>query len=535
MADVKDGDELNGTTMEDKSRRTDHVDTETANTAGGTELLTSDEGATGRLTSWVAFATAIVCLFSSLQFGYNTGVIAAPSTYIRVFLNESYERYGDISETGLTWLYAVTVSLYTVGGALGAMAAAPMGEILGRKGGLLLNNVFTISAGLMFAFCQMADNFELLIMGRIIIGFSAGISITIVPLFLAEITPKNLRGAVGVNHQLAITIGILIAQCLGFFVLNSSDNWPILLSLTGIIGAVEVLLLPMCPESPRWSLIIDKDEEAATKALQKYLGESDVSFALKEMKVEYAEESKEPKVGITGLFTNKNYRRPLIISIASHAGQQLSGVNAIFFYATDIYSMIWPDNTDAVTYATVGTGAINVLMTVVAVFVVEKVGRRPLLIYPYAGTVFFTAFITLSLNLTNQNQDAWAYLSLACVYGYIVCFAIGPGPIPYVLVAECWSQGPRPAAMSVSIQTNWWCNFLVGLTFPVIQQSIGAYTFLIYMGFLLCTTIFTIFFVPETKNKTFEEIVSQFRKQQAGDGETAGREEDIELHNMNEK
>ncbi|XP_070560075.1 solute carrier family 2, facilitated glucose transporter member 2-like [Ptychodera flava] len=237
------------------------------------------------------------------------------------------------------------------------------------------------------------------------------------------------------------------------------------------------------------------------------------------MELEYATESKEPKVGIVGLFTNKNYRKPLLISICSHAGQQFSGINAIFFYATEIYGMIWPDDDDAVTYATVGTGAINVAMTIISVFIIEKTGRRPLLVFPYIGTVIFTGIITLSLNLTNQQQDAWAYISLACVYCYVICFAIGPGPIPYILVAELWSQGPRPAAMSVSIQTNWLSNFVIGLTFPILQEAIGAYTFLVYMCFLICTTVFTIFFVPETKNKTFEEIVSQFRKDKDYDQE----------------
>ncbi|XP_006819906.1 solute carrier family 2, facilitated glucose transporter member 1-like [Saccoglossus kowalevskii] len=481
--------------------------------AAGVVGLQEEQNTIGRLTPWVAYATFVVCSFSSLQFGYNTGVMTAPSNYIEDFLNSSYTRYGTISDTGLTWLYALTVSLYTVGGAFGALAAAPMGDILGRKGALLLNNVFSISAGLMMGFCDYADNFELLIMGRIIIGFYAGVAITIVPLFLAEISPKSIRGAVGVNHQLAITVGILIAQVLGLYVLDDEDNWYILLSLTGVLGAIEIFLLPFCPESPRWLLIIDRNETAAKQALAKYTGTSDVTAALTEMKIENLEESKEPKVGVKGLFTNPNYRMPLLISVVSHAGQQLSGVNAIFFYATEIYEMIWPNNPSAVEYATVGTGAINVFMTIVSVFIIEKTGRRKLLIFPYIGTVIFCGIITLSLSLTDPNeQDAWTFISLACVYGYVICFAIGPGPIPYILVAEIWSQGPRPAAMSLSIQVNWWCNFVVGLTFPVLQESIGEFTFLIYMCFLFCTVVFTFFFVPETKNKTFEEIVSNFRK-----------------------
>ncbi|XP_033642127.1 solute carrier family 2, facilitated glucose transporter member 3-like [Asterias rubens] len=104
------------------------------------------------------------------------------------------------------------------------------------------------------------------------------------------------------------------------------------------------------------------------------------------------------------------------------------------------------------------------------------------------------------------------WLSLAFIFLYIISFAIGPGPIPFVIVPELWAQGPRPSAMSISVQVNWWCNFVVGLTFQFIQSGIGAYTFLVYMAFLILSTIFIFFFVPETKNRTFEDISSSFGK-----------------------
>ncbi|XP_077998768.1 uncharacterized protein LOC144451739 [Glandiceps talaboti] len=487
------------------------------------ELSKTGESRKGRLTGTLALSTLVVCLGASFQYGYGTGVLTAPSPFIQSFYNSSYnDRYGTLSTLGLDILWATTISVYCVGGAFGALAAAPLGDILGRKGGLLLNNIFSIAASLLFGFSEMANNFEMVIIGRVILGFYAGVGITIVPLFLAEISPKNLRGAIGFNNQLAITVGILIAQVLGIFALNTADTWVILLSIPGSLSVLMLLILPCCPESPRWLLIKNHNAKGAEQALKRYMGEDDVSMEMAEMRVEFAEEQKEPKVGITGLFTNRNYRKPLIISIGIHAGQQFSGINAIFFYATEIYYMIWPNNDDAVLWATVGTGAINVLMTIVAVLVVEKTGRRKLLLFPLFGMVIFMAMITVSLNLADPNSnDAWDFVSLACVYGYIVCFAVGPGPIPFVLVAELWSQGPRPAAMSLSVQVNWWCNFVVGLTFPFIQEAIGAYTFLVFMVFLIAFAIFTYFMVPETKNKTFEEIIAQFRvKQQDTDMST---------------
>ncbi|XP_077866564.1 solute carrier family 2, facilitated glucose transporter member 1-like [Saccoglossus kowalevskii] len=470
--------------------------------------------APGKLTSWLIYTTSVITMTGSFQFGWNTGVMTAPSLYIEDFYNQSYtDRYGEISEDGLMWLWAWTISLYAVGGAFGALAVPPFADILGRKGGLLLLNVFSLSAALMFGSSYNSHNFELVIMGRIVIGFYCGAASAIVPLFLAEISPKNLRGAVGVCHQLLITLGILIAQVCGFYWLNEDDNWQILLALTGVFSLAQLIFLPFCPESPRWLLIIDRERKAAEKALQRYLDEKDVSWAIDEMIEEYIEECKEPKVGFSGLFTNKNYREPLIISGFVHFFQQFSGINAIFFYASEIYYMIWPNDPEAVDLATVGTGTINVLTTIVAVFVVEKAGRRALLLYPYMTMVFFMACVTFTLSLANPYEDdVWDYLALCSVYGYIISFAIGPGPIPFVLVAELWSQGPRPAAMSFSLQVNWWSNFVVNFFFPVFQKTLGEYVFTIFMVFQLLAVWFHYFMVPETKNRTFEEITSQFRK-----------------------
>ncbi|XP_077998775.1 solute carrier family 2, facilitated glucose transporter member 1-like [Glandiceps talaboti] len=481
-----------------------------------------------KLTGWVCYVTAVITCTGSVQFGWNTGVMTAPSVHIQDFYNSSYARYGDITEDGLLWLWAWTISLYAIGGAFGALASPPFGDILGRKNGLLVMNVFSVSAALMFGSSLVSDNFEMVIMGRIIIGFYVGCVVCIIPLYLAEISPRHLRGAVGVMHQLLITLGILLAEVIGIYGLKGDDQWPLLLSITGWLSLIQLVLLPFCPESPRWLLIIDKDKEAAEKALQKYTGEEEVTGYIREMQFEYMEEQKEAQVGVKGLFVNKNYRDPLIISVFTHFFQQFSGINAIFFYATEIYGMIWPDDHDAVHGATVLTGTINFLTTIVAVFIVEKVGRRKLLLYPYAGMVLFTALVTFSLSMANPNvEDAWDYVALCSVYGYIVCFAIGPGPIPFVLVAEIWSQGPRPAAMSLSLQVNWWSNFIVNFFFPILQKTMQAYVFTLFMVFLVLAVDFTYYWVPETKNRSFSDIVAEFRRDKKDDHKNLVEMDDI--------
>ncbi|XP_038047454.1 solute carrier family 2, facilitated glucose transporter member 5-like isoform X2 [Patiria miniata] len=472
----------------------------------------------GKATVWLGLSTFSVSVGSSLQFGYGTGVLTAPLGfgYINDFYNASnYQRREDYIDSGtMTWLIAFTTSLYCVGGAFGALLGGKLADILGRKGALLLNNIFSIAAALMFGFCgaEFANSFELVMLARIVIGFMVGCSITIVPLYLAEIAPVNLRGAIGTCHQLAITIGILLSQAFGLFVLNKPDQWPILLALTGVFSAIEILTLPFCPESPRWLLINKNKPEKCRAALIRLRGDDDVDDEITEMKEEAYKESSVQKVGMWAVVTARDptWKMPLIISVVLHAAQQFSGINAVMFYATYIFKQTGMSD-EEVSYATVGLGGVNVFMTIVAVFVVERIGRRKLLLFPFGIMAIATALLTVSLNL-QSSFDWMRWLSLVFIFMYIINFAIGPGPIPFVIVPELWAQGPRPAAMSLSVQVNWWCNFIVGLSFPFIQEGIGAYTFLVFMGFLIVSTIFIFFFIPETRNRTFEDISSSFGK-----------------------
>ncbi|XP_071944906.1 solute carrier family 2, facilitated glucose transporter member 5-like [Antedon mediterranea] len=470
----------------------------------------------GNLTLWLFLSTLAVTVGSSFQFGYNTGVLTGVSNSTQEFYILSYyDRKGEyLSEDSLRWLWSTTVSIYAIGGAFGALIAGYLSDVLGRKGALILNNVFSVSASLMFGLSQVANSYVMVIMGRIVIGFSVGISITIVPLYLAEISPINLRGAIGTCHQLAITVGILIAQVLGLYPLNDEDGWPLCLALTGVFGMGGCLILLICPESPRWLLINRGDEEKAREAMQKLRGCDNVEIEINEMKEEHRksqEMDEDGKISMLDVLRLKEswWKMPLIISVFLHAGQQFSGINAVMFYATEIYTQAGMED-DAIALATVGTGLVNVLMTIVAVYIVDRTGRRVLMLYPYAAMIFITAIITLSLSL---DGDAWQWVTLAFIYLYIIGFAIGPGPMPFVVVPELWAQGPRPAAMSIAVQCNWWSTFIIGLAFPFMQAGIGAFTFLVFTFFLALTTAFTYFVVPETKNKTFEEITAKFKSE----------------------
>ncbi|XP_039090855.1 solute carrier family 2, facilitated glucose transporter member 5 isoform X1 [Hyaena hyaena] len=220
----------------------------------------------GRLTLVLFLATLIAAFGSSFQYGYNVAAVNSPSEFMEAFYNKTYyERTNSyMSEFVLTLLWSVSVSMFPFGGFIGSLMVGPLVNKLGRKGTLLFNNIFSIVPAILMGCSKVARSFEMIIVSRLLVGICAGLSSNVVPMYLGELAPKNLRGALGVVPQLFITIGILVAQLFGLrSLLANEEGWPILLGVTGVPAALQLLLLPFFPESPRYLLIQKKDEAAA--------------------------------------------------------------------------------------------------------------------------------------------------------------------------------------------------------------------------------------------------------------------------------
>ncbi|XP_027643193.2 solute carrier family 2, facilitated glucose transporter member 5 isoform X2 [Falco peregrinus] len=323
-------------------------------------------------------------------------------------------------------------------------------------------------------------------------------------MFLGEISPKNLRGAIGIVPQLFITLGILVAQILGLrSILGNAKGWHVLLGLTGIPSAIQLFILPFLPESPRYLLIQERTEKRARQVLQKLRGCDDVDDEIEEMRQEDQSE-KEGHFSVLSLCTFRGLRWQLISIIVMMMGQQLSGVNAIFYYADRIFQSAGVDSNN-VQYVTVLIGAINIVMTSLAVFIVEFLGRRILLLAGFGLCCVSSAMLTLALAL--QTAVSWmSYLSIMCVIVYITGHAIGASPIPFLMITEMFLQSSRPAAFMVGGSVHWLCNFTMGLVFLYMEAGLGPYSFLIFCAICLATVVYIFFIVPETKNKTFMEI-----------------------------
>uniref|UniRef100_A0A8C5TVR4 Solute carrier family 2, facilitated glucose transporter member 5 n=1 Tax=Malurus cyaneus samueli TaxID=2593467 RepID=A0A8C5TVR4_9PASS len=451
---------------------------------------------------------ALISAFgSSFQYGYNVSVINSPAPYMQDFYNRTYlGRSGvPMSSSFQTLLWSLTVSMFPLGGLFGSLMVWPLVNNCGRKGTLLINNLFSIAAAILMGTSELAKTFEVIILSRVIMGIFAGLASNVVPMFLGEMSPKNLRGAIGVVPQLFITIGILSAQILGLSrILGNAEGWPVLLGLTGIPSLIQLLTLPFFPESPRYLLIQKGNEEQARRALQRLRGWEDVDDEIQEMYQEDRSEKEEGQFSVLSLCTFRGLRWQLISIIVMMMGQQLSGVNGVFYYADRIFESAGVDS-GSIQYVTVSIGAINVVMTLLAVFIVESLGRRILLLAGFVLCSASCALLTLALNL--QNTVSWmSYLSIACVIVYIIGHAIGPSPIPAVMITEMFLQSSRPAAFMVGGSVHWLSNFTVGLVFLYMEAGLGPYSFLIFCAICLATLTYIFIVVPETKNKTFMEI-----------------------------
>ncbi|CAK1547892.1 unnamed protein product [Leptosia nina] len=465
----------------------------------------------------VRLAFAIISAsWSAFQHGYNTGVMNAPQDVMSNWLQKEA-----LSGTNLTLaakddpvvtnVWSLTVAIYCVGGMIGGVITGVVADRFGRKGGLLLNNVLVFLAAALEGLSKTAKSSEMLILGRLIIGINNGLNAGLTPMYLAEISPVSLRGSIGTVYQLVITITILLSQGLGLSsVLGTTNGWPWLLAVTVLPAVIQCFTLPLCPESPKYLLLNRGAELKAQRALNWLRGDVAVHGEMEEMHQEAEKNKISKKVTLRELFGNRQLRQPLLIAMVVMVAQQLSGINAVIFFSTDIFNNAGLDTTQS-QFATLGMGAMNVIMTVISLLLVERAGRKTLLLVGFGGMMVCTIGLCIAIQYT---AISWVpYLCIALVILFVTMFAVGPGSIPWFLVTELFNQAARPAASSVAVTINWTANFVVAQSFLPLSLVLGTYVFLIFAGLQFIFILFIAFKIPETKNKTIEEITAMFRQQ----------------------
>ncbi|XP_068053991.1 solute carrier family 2, facilitated glucose transporter member 9-like isoform X1 [Anomalospiza imberbis] len=462
---------------------------------------------TGHLTFPLLSVTLLVSFGSSMLYGYNLAVVNSPAEHIKAFYNTTWsQRYGHgLGPAPLTLLYALTVSIFALGGLVGSLLVGVLVERYGRNGALSRSALLVLLAGGFMGFSRELGSPEMVIIGRSITGLHSGICLSVVPLYLGEIAPKNLRGFLGLMPTIFICLGVFSAQVLGLPELLGKDRfWPLFLSVVVVPASLQLLLLHCFPESPRYLLIERNDICGATKALHRFLGSPDVQDVIEEMKEEQRSLSSMEVVSVWQLLRDCSVRWQTLSVAVVNAGMQLSGIDAIWFYTNTIFENAGIP-VSQIPYTTMGTGAIEVVAGLIGCFTIERVGRRPLIITGFCAMGVCSAGITISLLL--QAALPWMrYVSVACVVGIIAGFCMGPAGVPFLMTAELFMQSHRPAAYIVGGSLNWLCNFTVGFIFPFLQMSAGAFCYLVFCGVCLLVALYVYLVIPETKNKTFMEI-----------------------------
>uniref|UniRef100_A0A8B9HRB7 Solute carrier family 2 member 2 n=1 Tax=Astyanax mexicanus TaxID=7994 RepID=A0A8B9HRB7_ASTMX len=462
-----------------------------------------------QLTGTLALAVFAAAL-GSLQYGYNLGVINAPQEVIQGHYARSLGLYSelesdeefnittaepssDFAHPSLTMYWSLSVAMFPVGGIISSFLVGFVADIRGRIKGMLVLNILAVVASLLMGLAKMGSPHIMVIAGRAIMGFYCGLSSGLVPMYIGEIAPLKYRGALGTLHQLAIVTGILISQVLGLdFLLGNNDMWHLLLGLSGSIAVLQSVLLPLCPESPRYLYIrLGKKEEACKSMI------SCLSLNPTQCVVLSAVHSDKLK----------HYNHLPYASFNSLS----SRFSAIFYYSTSIFHNA---GVAQPVYATIGVGVVNTIFTLVSVVLVDRAGRRTLMLAGLAGMCLCA--VGMTVGLIHLSTYPWmSYLSMSAIFLFVCFFEIGPGPIPWFIVAELFSQGPRPAAIALAGFCNWTSNFIIGISFPYIEKYCGQYVFIIFVVLLFLFTLFTALRVPETKGKTFEEISALFQRKRA--------------------
>ena len=433
------------------------------------------------------YMIAGVAALGGLLFGYDTGVISGALLFIRQVMSLSPTAQG------------VVVAIAPAGAAIGAAAAGQLSDRAGRRRVILGAGLLFIAGAVISA---VAQGVTILLIGRLLVGIAIGVASMLTPLYLAEISPAGDRGAVVSLNQLCITGGILVSYLVGFALAGAAGGWRWMLALGAVPGIILAAGMLLLPESPRWLAGHGRLRDAEA-VLQRLRGTADVTDELGALRTDLAREG--GRLASAGELFAPRLRRPLIIGIGLAMFQQITGINTVIYFAPTIFQSAGLPSAATSILATAGVGAVNVIMTIVSIRLIDRLGRRQLLFWSLGGMAVMLLVLSGAFYLGASGH--LARVAVASVAAYVGFFAIGLGPVFWLLIAEIFPLALRGRAMSLATVANWSFNLIVSATFLDLVGVLGSTgAFLIYAVLSLAALVFVAVLVPETKGRTLEEI-----------------------------
>jgi sugar porter (SP) family MFS transporter len=439
---------------------------------------------------------ASVAALGGLLFGFDTAVIAGTLQYLT--------KYFKLSDLQLGFVVGAT----SIGCIPGALVSGKLADLYGRKKMLLLTALLYLVAALGSG---LATSFAYLVIYRFVGGLAIGMASTIAPIYISEVAPAKFRGRLGMLQQLAIVTGILLSFISNYVIVNGhlsfvhEDNyWRYMLGAALIPSLIFFLLLLLVPESPRWLSLKGMSEEGL-RIFEKIFGnKTEAATQLAEVERDFASQG---TASLREVFSPR-YKRVVIIGLVFASVAQLTGINIIFYYAPLIFEKTKTGG--SVLFQTLLTGIVNLVFTIVAFWLIDRIGRKKLLL---AGSAIMS-FCMLVIGALFWTDTLNNYFVLAAVFLYIGGFACSWGAVLWVYIAEIFPNSIRGTATSIGVTGNWTANALVSLTFPIMLNALhGGPTFIVYALINGAMILFVSKYIFETKGIPLEKIEEAYKIQ----------------------
>ena len=486
--------------------------TPTADVPATEAALDEASEARPRIGPWLWMVGAVIML-AGLLFGYDQGVISGAL--------EGIQKTFDVG----TVLTEVITAWVTLGALFGALTAGILADRIGRRKTIATAAaLFILGAALE----SLAPSTGVLVIGRLVVGFGVGVASVAAPLYAAEQAPTHLRGRFVSTYQLAITIGIFIAYAVDQALINS-DSWRMMLGVSAVPAVVLVVVMVPMPDTPRW-LMKQGRRDDAVDALTKVRPDVDVTAALDDIEASNAADADQ--ASWSEIF-GRSLRRPLTVGVGLAVFQQITGINAIIYYADKIFAAAgFATPADQAAASTWAIGAVNVLATLIAVVYVDRFGRRPLLLIGLVGmalSLFTVGVAYLSIDQvidtgrgasTSSAPTTAGIVTLVALVVFVASFAFSLGPVVWTVINEIYPTRVRGRAVALATAVNWGAAFLVSQFFLSLVDAIGnTGTFWLFSGFSVVAYVWVWKRVPETKGKSLEEIQEMWADERAVEGQ----------------
>jgi MFS transporter, SP family, galactose:H+ symporter len=427
---------------------------------------------------------ASVAALGGLLFGYDTGVISGAI----LFITKDFALDTKLQE--------FTIAVVLIGCIGGAAVAGSTADWIGRRWTLFAAGVIFLVGAIGSA---VAPDETILLISRLVVGVGIGFSSVVAPLYISEVAPAEVRGALVSLYQFAITIGILGAYIVDY-VLAAKGDWRLMLGIAVVPSLILIFGMLAMPESPRYLFKVGKDALARLD-LQRIHGAAEAATEEKSI----LDILKVKSAGFEA-FKNPAIRFALFIGISLAVLQQVTGINTVIYYGPQIFKLAGVSSDQASILAQALVGTVNCLMTLVAIFLVDRLGRKPLL---YAGlTGMFIALAALAFSFAQPHlSGSLSTIALGSMMLYVGCFAFSLGPIVWILISEIFPLQVRGLGMSLSTLSNWVGNYVVSAYFLTMITKLGTpLTFATYAFLCIVTIVFVRAVVPETKRELLENI-----------------------------